>query len=537
MKLVTSAQMKEIELRATQLAVPESELMLNAGSSVAEAIYLAELIDRDGDAYYQENTMALILAGAGNNGGDAMVVASLLKQELPDLQVRIYFYNRPRPKNGFNNKLTYTEAENQTGQSINDENDWADFCADLEQAHLVVDGLLGAGLTRDVTGKLANIIRQVNEVKEARSFDPYPLSVVAIDVPSGINSDTGQAMGIALKADLTVTLGMPKQGLISYEALEYTGVLTLGDIGLPPKVVEEFENSDAPLFVLSDNIKRWLPSRPSSGHKGTFGRLMVVSGSDEFLGAPYLSVVAAMRAGAGLVTLAASRNVIAVMAARSSENTYFELTEATLSSFAAKLVDYRAALIGPGLGENSNLLAQLLAIDSIKKLPLVIDADGLNYLAHTPEWWASMSKGNILTPHPAELSRLTGSTIGEIEANRLESAQKAAQKFGQVVVLKGAYTVIAAPDGRIAVNPAANSALATAGSGDVLAGICGGLLAQAVRFADFDTFKIACCGVYLHAMAGELAKRDKGAMGVLAGDLLPLLPLSIEAIKQGESLE
>jgi NAD(P)H-hydrate epimerase len=472
-----------------------------------------------------------------------MVVAYLLNEQFPGVEVKIYFHERPRPETGFPEKLTWTEAENQIGQLIADEHVWLDFTTDLHEASLVVDGLLGAGLSREVTGVLADIIKQVNGERESRSLTDDPLFVISIDVPSGLNGDTGQPMGIAIKADVTVTLGQPKIGLFQYKAVDYTGDIKIGDIGLPQQLLDELYAMPLPFLISAGLVKRWLPSRPRLGHKGTFGRLMVVSGSDEYPGAPYLCTVASMRAGAGLVTLAASGRVIDIMASRSSENTYFELKlpgteeESVLPQFEQKLEDYRVLLLGPGLGEFSWKPSYVLGLDVVKKLRLVIDADGLNYLTHTPDWWNSITPNNILTPHPAELARLTGQTVFEIEADRLNAALVAARKFSQIVVLKGAYTIVAAPDGKYAVSPAANPALATAGSGDVLAGICAGLLVQATRFDDCDPFKIACCGVYVHAMAGELARRELGDTGTLAGDLLAYVPRAINGIKQGDSIE
>jgi NAD(P)H-hydrate epimerase len=231
------------------------------------------------------------------------------------------------------------------------------------------------------------------------------------------------------------------------------------------------------------------------------------------------------------------------MAAKSSENTYFELKlpnreeESVLPSFEQKLESYNALLIGPGLGEFSWKPAYMFNLAEAKKLKTVIDADALNYLARTPEWWKQMPPANILTPHPAELARLRGTDVATIEVDRVKAAREAAAEFQQVVVLKGAYTIIAAPDGRLGINPAANPALATAGSGDVLAGICAGLLAQASKYPDFDSFKVACCGVYLHALAGDLCRREMGDTGVLAGDLLSKIPLALRNLKQGDSLE
>jgi NAD(P)H-hydrate epimerase len=560
MKLVTAAEMKEIESRSEEAGVTTGELMLNAGASVYEAIINYEQFDPENEGNQLAEGLALILAGPGNNGGDAMVVSALLKQAFPEADIKIYFHKRPRSDdpNGFPEKLTYTEAEEQEGQDLADEIARQAFESDLMEATLVVDGLLGAGLSRDVTGDLADIIDTVNAAREQRQYDALPLFVTAIDVPSGLNADNGKALGTAIKADLTVTLGLPKRGLYSYDAAEYTGRIALGDIGLPEKVLEEVaesvEKEKAPAIIDVGWVRRNLPRRSLTSHKGTFGKLMVLSGAKEYLGAPYLCTSSAMRAGAGLVTLASPQSAINVIATKVSENTFLVLPEVESEEAAHKVTDllarkitegeYVAMLFGPGLGNDSNKLALIqrfteLGNHGFNYPKMVVDADGLNLLAQIPNWYEKLPHGNILTPHPGELATLRNSTIKEIEADRYKSALDAAKAFNQVVVLKGAYTVVAAPDGRIKINPAGNPAMATAGSGDVLAGIAGGLLSQFAKAEkeQVDTFKVACLAVYIHSMAGELVSRQLGDTGPLAGDFLQVIPQAIKAIKEGDSLE
>lgn len=260
-----------------------------------------------------------------------------------------------------------------------------------------------------------------------------------------------------------------------------------------------------------------------------------------------------MRTGAGLVTLAAPQRIINIVATKLSENTFLELPEITspeAAMEAAKTVAehltkgrYRALLMGPGLGQDgakATLIKQITAWGQqpdFKWPRLVVDADGLNLLAQIPNWWKHLPANSILTPHPGELGTLRGQDIAQIEEDRFKSALEAAKAFNQVVVLKGAYTVVAAPDGRLRVNPAGNAAMATAGSGDVLAGIAAGLLTQMAQDENVDTFEVACLAVYLHSMAGELVRRDYGDMGPLAGDFLQSIPLAVVAIKNGDSLE
>ena len=563
MKLVTAEEMKEIERRAEEdekYPIPTRQLMLNAGHSVFEAILAQDRFElqADNDSELEESTV-VILAGPGNNGGDAMVTAALLRQQFPTADVKIYFHHRPRPEDeyGFPQKLTYTEAEEQDGLELAGEPAFESLESDLDEAALVVDGLLGAGIKRPATGALARVIDMVNEAHAERRFDLEPLFVLAIDVPSGLNSDNGEVEGSAIEADLTVTLGYPKRGLYTYTAANYVGRITIGDIGIPPtlaaQIEREVEEQHQPSLITSDWVRRHLPRRPLTGHKGTFGKLMVLSGSANYLGAPYLCTGAGMRAGAGLVTLAAPQNIINSVATKLSENTFLELPEVKTDQDAAQVADtlaeqvtqgkYRVLLTGPGLGHDDGKAALIRHILDWGSRPdfkwprLVVDADGLNLLARVSDWWQKLPPGNILTPHPGELGTLRGQTIDQIEAERFKSALESARQFNQVVILKGAYTVVAAPDGRLRINPAGNAAMATAGSGDVLAGITAGLLTQLAKDENVDTFDVACLAVYLHSMAGELVRRDMGDMGPLAGDFLQAIPQAVVSLHNGDSLE
>ena len=563
MKLVTAEEMKEIERRASEdekFPIPTRQLMLNAGHSVFGTILAQERFEVQADSQSDlEEGLIVILAGPGNNGGDAMVTAALLRQQFPAADAKIYFHRRPRPEDedGFPQTLTYTEAEEQDGLELDDEPAFESLESDLEEAVLVVDGLLGSGIKRPATGALARIIDLVNEAHAQRRYDLDPLFVAAIDVPSGLSSDTGEVQGSAIEADLTVTLGYPKRGLYTYAAASHAGRITIGDIGIPDHLAAQIERETAqqhqPSLITSAWVRRHLPSRPLTGHKGTFGKLMVLSGSANYLGAPYLCTGAGMRAGAGLVTLAAPQNIINAVATKLSENTFLELPEVKTDEEAAAVAQtladeisdskYRVLLTGPGLGHDDGKAALIRHILAWHDRPdfkwprLVVDADGLNLLARVPNWWQQLPPGNILTPHPGELGTLRGQTIEQVEADRFKSALEAAREFNQVVVLKGAYTVVAAPDGRIRINPAGNAAMATAGSGDVLAGITAGLLTQLAKDEKVDTFDVACLGVYLHSMAGELVRREMGDMGPLAGDFLQAIPLAVVSLRNGDSLE
>lgn len=562
MKLVTAAEMKEIEQKAEEAGTPTEELMRNAGTSVFEAIEALprfQINQMDGSSELEEATV-VVLAGSGNNGGDALYTSMLLRERYPSTDINIFFYKRSRPQEDgkFPENLTYTEAEQQDKSELTESGAITELQEVLERTDLVIDGLLGAGLSRPVTGELADIINIVNKAHDERQFDIFPMTVVAIDVPSGVNSYTGEVGGAAIEADLTVTLGFPKKGLYSYEAIKYTGEIKIGDIGVPLSVEEEIEKQAEAEKALQITSAEWmrkkLPARPLQSNKGTFGKLMVLAGSPDYLGAPYLTTSGGMRSGAGLVTLAAPRSVINILATKMAENTYLNLPEINDEGAAKKTVEiladkltsgkYDVMVFGPGLGDDEfkqDMVHNILDLsqDQNFKWPkLVIDADGLNILAKTPDWWKKLPANNVLTPHPGELARLRNSSIKEIESDRLKWARESAQLFQQVVILKGAYSVIAAPDGRTWLNPASNPAMATAGSGDVLAGITAGLLTQMVHAQTGDAFEAACAGAYLHAMAAELLRREMGDAGTLAGDLITRVPLAIRAVKsQGDGLE
>jgi NAD(P)H-hydrate epimerase len=304
-------------------------------------------------------------------------------------------------------------------------------------------------------------------------------------------------------------------------------------------------------------VRELLPPRPLGAHKGTFGKALVVAGSVNYTGAAYLASAAATRVGTGLVTLALAESIHPILASKLSEVTFLLLPQDmgvlipdAIKVLGERIQDYDALLLGPGLGRDKKtvqFVQQLLKVEPGTKArigflaseeaeegklslpPLVVDADGLNALADTPNWWEYLKGLSILTPHPGEMSRLTGLTVREIEADRLGLARQMAEKWGQVVLLKGAYTVIADPEGKVVINPFANPGLATAGSGDVLAGAIVGFLAQGL--APFDA---TVAGAYIHGLAGELVRKELGGAGMVAGDLLPMLPKVIKLISSGQ---
>jgi NAD(P)H-hydrate epimerase len=378
--------------------------------------------------------------------------------------------------------------------------------------------------------------------------------VVAVDVASGLNCDNGAIDPVTIPADLTVTFGFPKVGQFLFPGAEYLGELLVADIDIPPSLADDVSLE----LATPQMVSKLLPERPLRAHKGTFGKALVVAGSVNYTGAAYLASAAATRVGAGLVTLALAANLHPILASKLSEATFLLLPHdmgaivpEAIKVLSERVADYNALLLGPGLGHDEKtieFLQRFLSREWRSKrprvgflatgeeeaerkkeaLPLsVIDADGLNALADRPDWWKYLGGPNVLTPHPGEMARLVSCKVTEVEADRIGAAQEMAERWKQVVILKGAHTIVAAPDGQTVIIPFANPGLATAGSGDVLAGAIVGFLAQ-----ELSPFAAAVAGAYIHGLAGDLVREEIGPAGMVAGDLLPMLPQAIALISQ-----
>jgi hydroxyethylthiazole kinase-like uncharacterized protein yjeF len=554
LKIVTTDEMRRIEKAADAGGLTFDQMMENAGRAVAEAI--DEWIGA-------EDATVLVLVGPGNNGGDGLVAA----RYLAEMGATVTLYVGKRETKGDKN-WEKAQARDIPALWLANDADLQGLGARLAEADVIIDALLGTGVTRPIEGDLKRLLDAVRGAVERRRrpvdgrlvapaegfAELNPPVVVALDVPSGLNSDSGALDPAALPADLTVTLAAVKRGHILFPGAEAMGQLVVADIGIPPDLCADIGLE----MATPAQVANLLPARPVGGHKGTFGWAMVVAGSVNYTGAAALAGTAAARAGVGLVTLALPQAIHLSVAARLSEATFLLLPDDTgvlapgaVKVLVDKLGSYAALLVGPGLGHEKpteEFIDELFggpkmahrrhvgfahqggedaAEKESAKLPaLVVDADGLNLLAKRDKWWESLPAGTVLTPHPGEMARLMGSTTQEVQADRLGCAARMAAKWGHVVVLKGAYTVVAAPDGRVTVLPFANPALATAGSGDVLAGAIVGMRAQGLA-----AFEAALVGGYLHGLAGELARESLGDAGVVAGDLAAMLPLAIRRLK------
>ena len=522
MKIVTIEQMRQLERRSEEAGVSTDALMENAGLAVAAVArgHLEQAIGRR-----VTGQPVLVLVGPGNNGADGLVAARHLHQ----------WFARPlvylvRAQRDADPKLDAVRA---LGVSI------VDSAHDVGQAELrkalgttqmVVDALLGIGKVRPIEGEMKAVLAELASAKSQRPN----LLILALDIPSGLNADTGQVDPSSVAADVTITLGYPKTGLFMPPGSDLRGFLETVDIGVPPGL-----DADVRLELMTSRwAKGLLPKRPQSAHKGTFGRALVVAGSRNYIGAAYLAATGAMRVGAGLVTLALPESLRASAAARAAEPTYLPLPESAPGIPAAEsgalildsLDQYDALLIGCGLGQASltKLLVERVLFSQRPSKPTVVDADGLNILAMTAEWWRRFPTKAILTPHPGEMARLLGRPGPPTAQDRVAIATQSAAAWNKVVVLKGAYTVVAYPDGRVMLSPFANPGLASAGTGDVLAGSVAGLLSQGLSLED-----AAALGVYIHGAAGELVRGELGDTGMIASDLLPALPKAIKALRTG----
>jgi len=526
MKLVTVSQMQAIEKEADASGLTYDQMMENAGQGLADIILDLFIDDVESEA--------VGLVGSGNNGGDTLVALTRLVNE--GWKASAYLVKRKKDDLVKN----FVEA----GGVVIGGQSFEEFGKALETADVFLDGVLGTGIKLPLKKDVAEVFSEVNDI--LASLNQSPL-VVAVDCPSGLDCDTGEAAEETIHADLTVTMAAVKQGLLKLPAFEYVGELKVVDIGLPddlPSIKDlksEVANEDA--------VSALLPERLLSSHKGTFGTALIAAGSVNYTGAVALAGEAAYRVGAGLVTLAVPAPLHGALAGAIPEVTWILLphelgvvSENASEVLMKNLERVTALLIGPGFGTEATtrqFIENILVGKSGSKKatarigfvhqqdekkeeangnlpPMVVDAGGLKLLAQIKDWYQKLPSPAILTPHPGEMAILTGLTKEEIQENRQEIALKYAKEWGHVVVLKGAFTVIASPEGRMTVIPVASPALARAGTGDVLAGIIVGLRAQGLH-----AFDAAVAGAWIHAQAGLYAADDLGTTAsVLAGDVL-----------------
>jgi ADP-dependent NAD(P)H-hydrate dehydratase / NAD(P)H-hydrate epimerase len=510
MDVLTAAEMREADrITIEELGIPGVVLMEHAGRAVAEAA--ARLAP--------PGARVVAVCGAGNNGGDGYVAARWLRERGFDARVVLV---AGRPRAGGDAALHLSAYEKLGGRVV----DRAGLAEQLAGAAVVVDAIFGTGLTRVVEGDMAEVMREINALSATR---------LAVDIPSGLDADTGAILGACVAADATVSFAFAKVGLVSAPGFERVGALEVVDIGIPRGLAARL---GVKLRMIEESDARaWVPRRPRGGHKGTFGHLLVIAGSPGKTGAALLCASAGLRAGAGLCTLATPPEVRPMLEGRAWEVMVAELDaerarEDALDRLTALAAGKRALAWGPGMPTSPAAGELLRAALRVLEPPLVLDADALNHLAHDPAILAQARAPVVLTPHPGEAARLLGSDVPGVQADRVGAARRLAASTNAVVVLKGARSVIAAPDGRALLNPTGNPGMGTGGTGDVLTGVVGALLAQGLA-----PFEAAALGAYVHGLAGDLARGERGELGLVAGDLLQHLPSAFACLlgKEAES--
>jgi NAD(P)H-hydrate epimerase len=515
MKIVTAAVMRELDRRAIEeFDIKGVSLMDRAGYGVANAVR------RLADASGFNNAFVHLIAGRGNNGGDAFVAARYLKDF--GFGVEVWLAGAVAQVTG---DAAYYLSKCKSAKIRIEElptmEDWQDAIRRPLTAEILVDGVLGTGITGPARGPVAGAIQYIRaQANEAL--------IVSIDIPSGLNADTGVPEGDAVVADVTVTMGLPKRGLVAPAAIDHVGAIEVVDIGLPAEVVADADADDVEMIYLPD-LQPLFPRRARNTHKGDYGHLVLVGGGASFTGAMTLAARAASRSGVGLVTAVVPQSLRTIVATAVPEAMVASAPETADGAFAENaieavrpfLVEGRAVALGPGLtrGPASRALVEALVRESPG--PLLLDADALTVMAGDPEYFTRASRPIVLTPHPGEAARLLGVSPAAVQADRVSAARELAERSGAVVVLKGAGTLVAHRKRALHVNATGNPGMAKGGAGDVLTGLLGGLLAQG-----YEPFAAACAAVYVHGRAGDLSAWRRCQVSLTAGDLIEEIPFA-----------
>jgi NAD(P)H-hydrate epimerase len=514
MYLVTASEMQEMDRRTIEdFGLPGMVLMENAGRGATRFLF-----EQFPDI---ENKRVGVIAGRGNNGGDGYVMARYLKQK--GVHVKVYLLaTANRVKGDAAANLKFLKPLDIPLVEIPDEASFSRYKSEMAGFEIWIDAILGTGLKSDVKGFFKTVIGFINDLNKP---------VFAVDVPSGLNSDTGQEWGACIRASATATFAYAKTGHMIYPGVQYTGTLNIVDIGIPPHIVEEVMPRQ--WLLTRELIQSCLTLRMPDAHKGTTGHLLVIAGSPGKTGAAAMTAISALRSGAGLVTLGIAESlnpvlesqVLEAMTAPLPETQPGVLGESALDTIINLMEGKKCVAIGPGLGQAKKTQNLVQKIVKSSTIPLVVDADGLNNLAGRLQILKKARVPVILTPHPGEMARLMDTGVGAVQQDRIKCARNFATGFNVHVILKGARTVIAHPDGRIYINSTGNAGMASGGMGEVLTGIIAGLIVQGLSPGD------ACrAGVYLHGAAADSLVKTIGPYGYLAGDVMGAIPGEIKKI-------
>ncbi len=514
MKVVSAVAMQKAErLTIDNYRIPGQVLMETAGRACAALV--------DAEYGLGNEKLAVIVAGKGNNGGDGYVIARCLLRKGWTVSV---FVIAEQDRIGGDAEKNLSLLDPLIVRYCPDPGDLLPFRADFRCATVIVDALFGIGVTKNVSGVYAEAVAMIN-------FPGRP--VVAVDIPSGIDASSGRVLGVAVKADLTVTFAFAKLGHIVYPGRTYTGKLVTVDIGLPPEVATGVEYYE---YLNSESVGPLLKFRERCGHKGSYGHCLIIAGSTGKTGSAALSANSAVRAGSGLVTLAVPASLNPILEVKTTESMTLPLEdcgkghfgEENFSAILQAACGKDAVALGPGISTTTDTVALVQRLVKECPVPIVLDADALNAIAgNVSILLEKKSPAVVLTPHPGEMSRLTGHSIACIEGDRIAVARDFAVRYAVYLVLKGAGTVVAAPDGSIAINGSGNPGMASGGMGDVLTGIIVSLLGQG-----YPTLEACRLGVFLHGHAADLVAREKGEIGITATDVLERLPSAYKNIRE-----
>lgn len=512
MKVVTAAQMQALDRRTiVEGRIPGIVLMERAGQGVVKHL--------EAQFGSSRGKTVTVVCGKGNNGGDGLVVARLLHRSGAKIRALLL---EPVSALTRDAAVMYRRFMRAAGKSsiipfrVEDR-----IRSLLAASDLAIDAILGTGLSTDVTGTYRDAINLINQCGRP---------AVAVDIPSGIHADSGSVLGTAIDASLTVTLGLPKLGLYVGQGIDHAGIVQVVDIGIPPSFVADVDSHVT--LLDKETVRHSLPRRHASAHKGTFGHAGIIAGSVGKTGAAALAAQAALRTGTGLVTVATPASVndvleaklLEVMTVPCPETDARTLSRDSLGLLIPFMQSKTAVAVGPGISTHSETVGLIRALVEHLDRPSVIDADALTALAGQTSLLAECTVTPILTPHPGEMARLeSDATTQSVNADRIGIAGRFARRVGVVLVLKGARSVIAKPDGSVAICPTGNPGMATAGTGDVLTGMTVGLLAQGL-----PPWEAACAATYIHGMAGDLAGQRLGEAGLLARDVIEQIPYALQ---------
>ncbi len=514
MKVVRASEMKEIDgYTIENIGIPGIVLMENA------AVRIVQQLEKDVGELLSKNVV--VFAGKGNNGGDALAAA----RHLHNLGVNVLsIVVGPEDSIKGDARINLDILKNMAARLVvvEDQSHFEEIAASLFLADVVVDGLLGTGLRGEVSRLFADIIELVNQSERY---------ILSIDIPSGLDGDTGRSRGICINADRTVTLGFPKLGLLVGDGPKFAGEVEVVDIGIPHKATEERELGIN--LVTKHKAASLLPARSPFSHKGNHGRVLVIAGSVGLTGAAVLASSAAVRSGAGLVTLGIPSGLYNIVGSKLTEVMTLPLADSGSGFLSSKCIEYLEDLLhnfdviaaGPGLGCSAEITEVISWLVKHTEAPLVIDADGINSLSLNIDVLTKAKAPVVLTPHPGEMARLTGSEVKDVLENKVDAARDFSTQWNCTVVLKDWRTITAVPDGQIFINTTGNAGMASGGMGDVLTGMIAAFTGQGM-----NPQAAAAAGVYVHGLAGDISADRKGQLGMTAGDLIESIPYALKEL-------